>query len=245
MKKIIPIKIIAMLVFCFVLVACSSRTSEVSYLEGIISQLETERYNLFNAINEQTQEMANLQDLVAGLENSSDLQLEENFTVLNPIDSFFAEIRDELYFHDTTWTMIVEGVVIATAWRAEMENFHAILMSRTQNELVKETLNNEIYHFMEYTRSRAEIHAMLDASSAFRDDADDLHFGSLARITRFWVIAQGYRSMALDLLVRLQRLGGRQFDKNYYDFSYFIFDAESFLEWMKQEYPELWRMPRS
>jgi len=84
---------------------------------------------------------------------------------------------------------------------------------------------------------------MLDASGAFLgDDAGDLGFGSLARISRSWTVAQGYRSKALDLLGRLQRLNAtNSFDGNKEDFSYFIFEAEDFLEWMKQEFPELWR----
>jgi len=172
----------------------------------------------------------------------TDLQSEENFTVLNPIDSFFAEIEHEVYFHDTTWSMVVHGVVVGTAWRAEMENFYAILVSRIQNELVKEALRNEIHSYTKYIHDRAEIHAMLDGSNAFFDDADGLYFGAIARITRSWVIAQGYRDKALDLLSRLQRLEtGHQFDSNNDDFSYFTFDAEDFLEWMKQEYPALWR----
>ena len=161
---------------------------------------------------------------------------------LNPIDRFFAEIENEVYFHETTNGMAIQGHVIATAWKAEMENFLEITLSKTNHELVKEILQNEMHHYVEYVHNRAEIWAMIDASSAFGGSTDDLGWGSLARITRSHVIARGYREKALDLFDRLHWINSpQQFDGKSYDFSYFVFDAENFLKWMKEEYPLLFR----
>ncbi|MCL2753685.1 MAG: hypothetical protein FWE44_06015 [Defluviitaleaceae bacterium] len=175
--------------------------------------------------------------------SSVDLYEEESFAEINPIDRFFAEIESEIDFQVSTGSMVVNGFVVATAWKAEIENAYEILISMTQNDFVKETLHNEMHHYMEYVRNLAEINAMIDASNAFwYDYDDDLLFGSLARITRSWRIAQMYRDKALSLLERLQVVnsGWHQFDGRL-DFSLFVFDAEDFLEWMKQEFPELWR----
>lgn len=232
MMKTAPIKILCIAVVVLILTACNNH---------YIPAHSTSEYLIDE--NEQSHEIARLQDLIAELKIALDEQAEAAYTALkNPIDQFFADIDDEVYFHDTTWSMVLYGVVVAEAWRAELENFRGILLSRTENEFVKETLNNEIYHFMEYTRNRAEMGAMLDASNAFGDDVEGLSFGSLARITRSWIIAEGYRSMALSLLGRIQMLdSGHQFGGNQHDFSAFVFDAEYFIDWMRQEYPVLWR----
>ena len=171
-----------------------------------------------------------------------DLFPKDNHMPLNPIDSFFAEIEQEVDFHNTTWSMVTNGVVVAAAWKTEMEHFYELLISRTQNNFVRETLHNEIHHYMEYIQNFAEMHAMLYASNAFLDDEDGLFWGSFSAVSHSWTIAQGYRSKALDLLDRLQRLdSSHQINSNSTDFSYFIFNTEDFLEWMKENYPELWR----
>lgn len=168
---------------------------------------------------------------------------EEASHPLNPIDNFFAEIEGKHRLMDgSTQGMVVYGVIYAQAWRAEMENFRDILLSRTQNDFVAETLNHEIYYFLKYISHQAEIEAMLSASNAFWEHDYELSFGSLARIVRNSVIADGYRTMALELFRRLQILdfGWHQWDGQE-DFSYFVFNEEEFREWIDQEFSWIWR----
>ncbi|MCL2620200.1 MAG: hypothetical protein FWD97_04610 [Defluviitaleaceae bacterium] len=177
--------------------------------------------------------------LVALLEAPS----EETSPALNPIDSFFAEIENEHRLMDgNTHNMVVYSVILAQAWRAEMENFRDILLSRTQNDFVAETMNDEIYHFLQYISHLAEIEAMISASNAFWEDDYGLFFGSAGRIVRSGVIADGYRTMALELFRRLHILDftEHQWDGRE-DFSYFVFNEEHFREWIDEEFPWIWR----
>jgi len=82
-------------------------------------------------------ENAMLQNLIDTLQQEVHDTTIESSTLLNPIDRFFAEIEHEVYFHDTTWSMVVYGFVVGTAWKAEMDNFHEILLSMTQNDFKK------------------------------------------------------------------------------------------------------------
>ena len=205
-------KYLFMIIFGFLLVACNSPTPETC------SQHKT----IYTAY-EQPQEVV---------------------PAVNPIEQFFRDLDKEVDFQRSTWTMVVNGVVVAAAWRAEMENLVEILMSRTQNEFVKEVLQSEIYHHTKYIQSRAEMSAMLAASNAFWDYDYFLNFGSLGSITRSLAIAEGYRNKALELMDRVQMLsmgGGWQQFPDHQDFLLLIFNAEEFLGWIKEEYPELWR----
>jgi len=177
--------------------------------------------------------------LVALLEASS----EETSPALNPIDSFFAEIEGEHHLMDgSTRSMIAYNVILAQAWRAEMENSRDTLLSRTQNDFVAETLNDEIYHFLRYISHRAEFEAMIFASNAFWGDDYYLLFGTLGRVIRNSVIADGYRTMALELF---RRLHFSEFTRHQRDglenFSYFVFNEEQFREWIDEEFPWIWR----
>jgi len=169
---------------------------------------------------------------------------EQKEEILNPIDSFFLQMDDVIDFQQSTMSMVLKGFFVGTAWRAELENFYEILAGMTKNDFVRETLSAEIYHFRQYIQHRAEISAMLDASNAFWGNDEDLGFGSLGGISRSWSIARSYREKALELLERLQLLTtGVQFLSagNSSDFSFFVFNLEEFYDWMKAEFPGLWR----
>jgi len=231
------------------LVACGNQAIYNSDFEEAMRLMEEDMKYLQSVINGQAEEIAWLQSSLTNMGDilTDNLVVEEIADESNPIDRFFSEIADTLpRLHDSTHnSMVVHSVLIGTAWRAEVEHLRDILSDMTWNDFAKETINDMIYHYREYTQHQAEVWAMITATNAFDDWGgianDGIFYGSLARIVRSAVIADGYRDLALELLglIEITSSAGQQVTEQS-DFSIFVFDEEDFLDWMKEEHPWLW-----
>ena len=99
--------------------------------------------------------------------------------------------------------MVVHGVLTSQAWQAEVEHLSALLLGMIDNSFVAETIYSLVYHRRESIHHVAQLWAILDWSDAFwgaSGGRDDLHFGSIARLSVSSMLGRCYRDLALDLL---------------------------------------------
>jgi len=217
------------------LAACGGQVGDDLNVEVAAEFVEAVRENLQAVIDAQAEEIYRLQVLLAEIEEAADVEI-------NPIDRFFDEIAEELEgLHQSTHSMVIHGVLIATAWRAEVEHLQDVLESMTWNYFAGETIRDMVYHHRKYTQHHADLWAITAGSDAFdnrRDSGgnDNLFYGTIARVVRMGTIANGYRELALELLgmVNVVTPGNNQ------DFSGLVFDEDAFRAWMKEEFPWLW-----
>jgi len=150
----------------------------------------------------------------------------------HPIDKFFDDMA-WILSPPCTMSMTHFASIGSMAWQAEVDNFFEQLMSQTQNELVREWLENERHYHSRYIFFRTEFTATFEASNMF--DGDDTHLatGSIVRILFPSFLGDGHREKALELYARLERIGANP---------QFIFCEDYYSEILQEAFPWLWEV---
>ena len=206
MRKIILQVFIVFILFS--LVSCDNE-SEIVYFYNAEYVSSIVEIGMFEACSEEL-DLYHAEDddvLCVTLLQEPHAQTELHLTLeRNGIDQFFDEMARTLSLSCTA-SMSHFAQIISEAWRAESDNFFEQLLSQTQNELVREWLENERYFHSRYNWYRAQFTANFEASNMF--DSDDAHLvtGSIVRILFPSDISEGYREKALELYARLERIG--------------------------------------
>lgn len=225
--------------FAIIIIACialfvaiaSNTNARTSALNLRIIELTRERTAL-------EAEKENLYSVILTLQQEIDYpsqeplsQTEQPYTPeRHPIDQFFYEMA-QIISPPCTASMQRFAQIGEMAWRAESDNFFEQLISLTQNELVREWLENERHYYMRYNGNRAQFMANFEASNMFDGDDEQLLTGSIVRILFPSFIGDGLREKALELYARLERIGANP---------QFIFCEDYYLDILKEDFPWAW-----
>jgi len=148
----------------------------------------------------------------------------------NPIDRYFEE-KDESLVPFTTIEIAQFLNIYASAWGAEMDNAYELLKNLTNNEHVRDLLDNERRSYLEHMANQIELSILFQFSNAFHGDDEYLFFGTMRFIYRAAAQKDGYRAKARELLNELYLRGITP---------QFVFLEEKYDELLQEAFPYRW-----